>query len=59
MNIKDFYRKIEYKMPTDMAINLLMERKGADAKKDNQQFLCDYVNEQLGLLGNCTRVLFS
>ena len=49
---------IEYLMPTAMAQTLLDERTGADAKKDPQKYLCDFVNEQYNLLGYCVQVSF-
>lgn len=48
---------IEYRMPHEMIENLLVERSGADEKKNIQQFLCDYVNSQYNLLGTCIRVV--
>lgn len=53
--MKDFYRSIEYKMPESVAKMLLKTRK--DKKKNPQQWLCDYVNSECGILGNCTRVI--
>lgn len=48
---------IEYQMPTAMAQAILDDRTGADAKKDPQKYLCDFVNEQYNLLGYCVRVV--
>lgn len=48
---------VEYKMSGEFIDDLLKNRKGMDAKKDAQEFLCDYVNEQCGLLGACVRVI--
>ena len=45
-------------MPTAMAQAILDERTGADAKKDPQKYLCDFVNEQYNLLGYCVQVSF-
>lgn len=50
-------RAYEYKMGKECAQNILKNRKGADAKKNPQQYLCEYVTEQYGLLGTCIRVL--
>lgn len=49
---------IQYKMPADFAKDLLKGRKGAEAKIDAQIYLCQYVDEQYGLLGHCTKVIF-
>ena len=50
---------IEYQMPTAMAQAILDERTGAEAKKDPQKYLCDYVNTQYNLLGYCVRVVLT
>lgn len=50
---------IEYQMPTAMAQSILDDRTGADAKKDPQKYLCDFVNEQYNLLGYCVRVVLT
>lgn len=50
-------RAYEYKMSADCARNILKNRSGQDAKKNPQQYLCEYVTEQYGLLGTCIRVL--
>jgi hypothetical protein len=34
----------------------LRDRKGADAKKNPQQYLCEFVTEQCGLRGTCVKV---
>lgn len=47
---------IEYKMPTEMAKNILKTRKGTDQNMDPQAFLCKVVNEEYGLMGECVRV---
>jgi hypothetical protein len=46
----------EYRMAADEIKWLLINRKGADKNKDAQEYLCDYVNEQCGILGSCIRV---
>ena len=55
--MKEFYGSIEYKMPAEMAKIILKERKGNDARMDPQKYLCNYVNEQYGLKGNCVNVI--
>ena len=48
---------IEYQMARDMANELLSSRKGADKNMQPQDFLIKYVNEECGLMYNCTRVI--
>lgn len=55
MNVEG--RAYEYKMSAECARNIIKNRSGSDAKKNPQQYLCEYVTEQYGLLGTCTRVL--
>ena len=55
MNVEG--RAYEYKMSAECARNILKDRKGNDAKKNPQQYLCEYVTEQYGLLGTCVKVL--
>ena len=55
-SVKSFRREIEYQMPKEMADDLLSDRKGKERKVDPQKFLCDYVNDQMGLIGRCTKV---
>lgn len=50
-------RAYEYKMSAECAKNILKNRSGMDAKKNPQQYLCEYVTEQYGLLGTCIKVL--
>lgn len=50
-------RNIEYKMSKETMKYLLKNRKGTDAKMNPQEYLCKYVNEELGLMGNCVNVL--
>lgn len=50
-------RAYEYKMSAECAKAILKDRKGNDAKKNPQQYLCEYVTEQYGLLGTCVKVL--
>lgn len=46
---------IEYKMPEKMAKEIIKMYKSS--KKNPQQILVDYVNEQYNLLQLCTRVI--
>ena len=48
---------IEYKMSKELALSYLGNRKGDDKKKDAQEYLCEIVNTQFGVKGNCIRVL--
>lgn len=54
---KPFYGGIEYKMPKLMAKRLLDSRRGEEAKKPNQKFLCEYVDKTFGLKGKCVKVI--
>ena len=49
----------EYKMTKDMANGYLKARKGDDKKKHPQAYLCEIVNTEFGVKGNCTRVLIT
>lgn len=53
---KPFYNEIEYEMPKALAKELLATRKGEERNMHPQAFLCKVVNEEFGLLGNCTKV---
>lgn len=46
----------EYVMTKAMANEILSGRKGDDRKMHPQTYLCKYVNEQMGLRFNCTKV---
>ena len=46
---------VEYKMSNSMARSIIKNHKGP--KKRPQEILCDYVNSQMGLKGNCVKVL--
>lgn len=46
----------EYKMPKQMAQQLLKNRKGEDAKMRPNDFLCKVVNENFGLKEYCIKV---
>lgn len=48
---------IEYKMPEEMAKELLKSKKAKGYKGTPNEFLCDYVNEQKGLRGYCVSVI--
>ena len=50
---------IEYKMPVEMAENLLKKRKGVEGvgKMTPNEYLCYVVNEEFGVKGNCVRVI--
>lgn len=49
--------KIKYSMSYEFAQNILKNRKGDEKKKNAQVVLCDYVNSQCGLLGECVEVI--
>lgn len=51
---KDF---VEYKLPKEAILDILNNRNKADEKIDPQKYLCDYINEECGLLGYCIRVI--
>ena len=46
---------MEYTMSAAMANYIMKTHKGP--KKNKQEILCNYVNTQMGLKDNCTRVL--
>ena len=48
----------EYKMTKEMANAYLNTRKGEEKKKHPQEYLCQIVNNEFGIKGTCTRVLF-
>lgn len=48
---------VEYKMPWAMAKEILNTRKGLEKNMPPQEFLVKYVNEELGLLHNCVKVI--
>jgi len=47
---------VEYIMNSAMADEILKTRKGDDKKLRPQDYLIKYVNEDCGLLRNCTKV---
>lgn len=46
----------EYKMSKAMADEVLKNRKGEDKKMEPQKYLVKFVNEQMGLLHEVTKV---
>jgi hypothetical protein len=46
---------VEYTISAALADHIMKIHKGP--KKNKQEVLCKYVNEQLGLKGNCVKVL--
>ena len=48
---------VEYKMPIEMAKNLLKNRKGEDKKLRPNEFLCKVVNAEFGIKGTCVNVI--
>ena len=48
----------EYKMTKDMAHAYLNSRKGDDKKKHPQEYLCQLVNNEFGIKGTCSKVIF-
>ena len=53
------YGSIEYKMPEELAKELLKKRKGKESvnKMKPNEYLCYVVNEEFGIKGNCVKVL--
>jgi hypothetical protein len=48
---------VEYNMSKKFSDELLKARKGSEKNMPPQEFLVKYVNEQCGLLYNCTKVV--
>jgi hypothetical protein len=48
---------VEYRMPKASIIDLLASRDKLEMKMNPQKFLCDYVNNECGLMGYCVRVI--
>lgn len=46
----------EYNMSKEMADEILKSRKGEDKKMEPQKYLVKFVNEQMGLLHEVTKV---
>ena len=53
------YGSIEYKMPEELAKQLLKKRKGVEGvnKMKPNEYLCYVVNEEFGIKGNCVKVI--
>lgn len=49
----------EYKMSKEMANEYLKNRKGPEKNKRPQEFLCNLVNTEFGIIGNCIRVVIA
>ena len=49
------FGNVEYTMSAALAQHIMKTHKGP--KKNKQEILCAYVNEQFGLRGKCTKVL--
>lgn len=49
--------EIHYKMPAAMAAEYLRRKKKAGDRSNNNEYLCKIVNENYGLLHNCTKVI--
>lgn len=47
----------EYQMSKDYANSILRLKKKDKSKKDPQPYLCDFVNQQMGLRGTCVKVV--
>lgn len=50
-------KEFEYKMPIPMYNDILKDLKKEKIGSDAQTYLCNWVNEQFGLLGTCVRVI--
>lgn len=50
------YNNIEYRMTKTLAREILKARKGADQNMHPQKYLCQYVNNNFGIKGNCVLV---
>lgn len=48
---------IEYHMSRKDAEDILLLQKRENKRIDSQKWLCDYVNETLGLIGYCVKVI--
>ena len=47
---------LEYNMSKEMATEIIKARKGEDKKMEPQKYLVKFVNEQMGLLHEVTKV---
>ena len=50
---KEFYKEIEYQMAEAVATTILRDK---PKKMNKQKYLCEYVNNNYGLLGKVTYV---
>lgn len=50
-------KEFEYKMSENMVKTILKQRKEKKAKGTPQEYLCEYVNDQLGIMGKCVKVV--
>ena len=50
-------KQVEYRMPKATIIDLLINRSKLEQKINPQKYLCDYVNNECGLMGYCVRVI--
>lgn len=50
---------IEYQMGHAMAEDILDLRRGKEKGIDPQKWLCDYINDQMGLIGYCIKVVIA
>ena len=50
------YGKIEYEISKLLANSILATRKGLERNIPPQKFLCQVVNDEFGLKGNCIKV---
>jgi hypothetical protein len=49
----------KYKMEKGLALSILKDakKKGSPNNKDNQKYLCEYVNHNFGLLRPCSEII--
>lgn len=50
---------IEYQMSKGMAEDILGNRFGKEKNINHQKYLCDFVNDQMGLIGYCIKVVIA
>lgn len=53
---RPYYGNIEYEMSKQLAKSILDTRKGTERNMPPQKFLCQVVNDEFGLKGNCIKV---
>ena len=56
-NNENFNRTFEYQMPSKLAEAVLSTNKKKKGEFDSQEYLIEYVNNECGLIGNCTKVI--